>query len=266
MSNNMREALQAACDALEEIALAGMSGTGQESEDGMRAWHARRAWEFIGIAARALDPIRDALDAAPAPVAQPAGEPVAQQDEANWTEVDLWAEIHRLRAEVAGPDGFATWKEAAVAERVRRVRAESAAELFRFYEQSHRARGPEHLTKAERNAEIAGRIEAALAAAATVAQPVAWMHESGIMRLEADMQPICKGLDSWRPLVFGDPDNTAAASPKLKTGGWWALTGSRLVVESVHPAGGTTHRELSDAERKAWAAFIEATGQEGGTA
>ncbi len=65
---DMREALQAARDALEEIALAGMSGTGQESEDGMRAWHARRAWEFIGIAARTLDPIRAAL-AAPAPVA-----------------------------------------------------------------------------------------------------------------------------------------------------------------------------------------------------
>lgn len=44
-------------EALREIALAGMSGTGQESEDGMRAWHARRAWEFIGIAARALSPI-----------------------------------------------------------------------------------------------------------------------------------------------------------------------------------------------------------------
>lgn len=41
-------------DALESIALAGMSGTGQESEEGMTAWHARRAWEFIGIAARAL--------------------------------------------------------------------------------------------------------------------------------------------------------------------------------------------------------------------
>lgn len=56
-----------------------------------------------------------------APVAQP-----PMGDEATWTEVDLWAEIHRLRAEVVGPDGFATWKEAAVAERVRRVRAESA--------------------------------------------------------------------------------------------------------------------------------------------
>jgi hypothetical protein len=47
-------ALDAAHEALREIALAGMSGTGQESEEGMRAWHARRAWEFIGIAARAL--------------------------------------------------------------------------------------------------------------------------------------------------------------------------------------------------------------------
>lgn len=44
--------------------------------------------------------------------------------EAEWTEVDLWAEIHRLRAAVKGPDGYASWQDAAVAERVRRVRAE----------------------------------------------------------------------------------------------------------------------------------------------
>lgn len=36
----------------------------------------------------------------------------------------LWAEIARLQAAVAGPDGYATWQEAATAERVRRVRAE----------------------------------------------------------------------------------------------------------------------------------------------
>jgi len=36
----------------------------------------------------------------------------------------LWAEIHRLRAAVQGPDGYATWQDAAVAERVRRVKAE----------------------------------------------------------------------------------------------------------------------------------------------
>jgi len=52
--------LTIARDALEEIALAGMSGSGQESEEGMRDWHARRAWEFIGIAARA----KTAIDAA----------------------------------------------------------------------------------------------------------------------------------------------------------------------------------------------------------
>jgi hypothetical protein len=39
-----------------------------------------------------------------------------------------------------------------------------SAELFRFYERSHRVRGPEHLEKANRNAEIAGRIEAMLSA------------------------------------------------------------------------------------------------------
>jgi hypothetical protein len=50
-------------EALEEIALAGMSGTGQESEEAMTAWHARQAWKFIGIAARALEPIKQARSA-----------------------------------------------------------------------------------------------------------------------------------------------------------------------------------------------------------
>lgn len=37
--------------------------------------------------------------------------------------VALWAEIHRLRAELKGPDGFETWKDAAVSERLARVKA-----------------------------------------------------------------------------------------------------------------------------------------------
>jgi hypothetical protein len=55
------EALKLALEALEKIALAGMSGTGQESDDAMTEWHARQAWKFIGIAARALTPIKEAL-------------------------------------------------------------------------------------------------------------------------------------------------------------------------------------------------------------
>jgi len=43
-------------EALEEIALAGMSPSPEMSENGVEAWHARRAWEFIGIAARAISP------------------------------------------------------------------------------------------------------------------------------------------------------------------------------------------------------------------
>jgi hypothetical protein len=38
----------------------------------------------------------------------------------------LWAEIHRLRAAVQGPEGYDSWQDAATAERVRRVRAEAA--------------------------------------------------------------------------------------------------------------------------------------------
>lgn len=33
----------------------------------------------------------------------------------------LWAEIHKLRHEVKGPDGFETWRDAAIDERRRRV-------------------------------------------------------------------------------------------------------------------------------------------------
>jgi len=47
------------------------------------------------------------------------------QQESNWTEVDLWAEIHRLRAAVKGPEGYASWQDAAIAERVRRLKAET---------------------------------------------------------------------------------------------------------------------------------------------
>jgi hypothetical protein len=59
------EALKLALEALEEIALAGMSGSGQESEESITAWHARQAWRFIGIAARALEPIKQTLAAKP---------------------------------------------------------------------------------------------------------------------------------------------------------------------------------------------------------
>lgn len=61
--SDTNKALADAIDALEQIALAGMSGSGQESQEGMRDWHARRAFEFIGIAARALEPARAALAA-----------------------------------------------------------------------------------------------------------------------------------------------------------------------------------------------------------
>jgi hypothetical protein len=42
----------------------------------------------------------------------------------------LWAEIHTLRAAAAGPPGYASWQEAATAERVLRVNA--ASELRRL--------------------------------------------------------------------------------------------------------------------------------------
>ncbi|MDB5885838.1 MAG: hypothetical protein JWR74_2009, partial [Polaromonas sp.] len=44
---------------------------------------------------------------------------------------EAWAELHTLRLAVQGPDGFATWQAAAVAERVRRVKAEAGIAALR---------------------------------------------------------------------------------------------------------------------------------------
>jgi hypothetical protein len=41
--------------------------------------------------------------------------------------VRLWAEIHKLRAEAKGPDGFETWQDAAIHERLRATKAEAKA-------------------------------------------------------------------------------------------------------------------------------------------
>jgi hypothetical protein len=42
--------------------------------------------------------------------------------------VDDWAELHRLREEIKGPEGYATWKDAAVDEKVKRIKLEKIME------------------------------------------------------------------------------------------------------------------------------------------
>lgn len=50
-----------------------------------------------------------------------------QRLDANETDpTALWAEIHRLRVALRGPDGYASWQDAATDERMKRVRAEKA--------------------------------------------------------------------------------------------------------------------------------------------
>ena len=56
----------------------------------------------------------------------------------------LWAEIHRLRAELAGgPLGYATWKDAATAERLNRVQFQRDAQRFRWLAERTAATGLE---------------------------------------------------------------------------------------------------------------------------
>lgn len=80
-------------------------------------------WEPLFTANQYRTARREAFDAGKASaLAEIADKPSTPETE--WTEVDLWAEIHRLRAAVQGPAGFSSWQEAATAERLRRVKAE----------------------------------------------------------------------------------------------------------------------------------------------
>lgn len=48
-----------------------------------------------------------------------------------WLEnAELWAEIHRLRAAVKGPDGYETWQDAATDEKLKRVRLVNQVRKF----------------------------------------------------------------------------------------------------------------------------------------
>jgi hypothetical protein len=54
--------------------------------------------------------------------------------------IQLWAEIHTLRAALQGPNGFATWREAAVAERLNRAASDRELESLREAMQGLKAR------------------------------------------------------------------------------------------------------------------------------
>ena len=125
--NELAARLARAHDALEEIALAGMSGSGQESPEGLMAWHAGRAFEFIGIAARARWPeqqpapaperaeptdieavLRDAVDRAVDQCADATGQRAKIATFVNRTEIVNTA-IDQIRSDTpncrCGPDG-----------------------------------------------------------------------------------------------------------------------------------------------------------------
>jgi hypothetical protein len=101
MSNTQNVSTEQMREALEEIALAGMSGSGQESEEGLQAWHARQAWKFIAIAARALEAHETALTA---PAAEPNGWRMVKQDGATVFEFDL-PRIEIMSDSMDGPAG-----------------------------------------------------------------------------------------------------------------------------------------------------------------
>lgn len=55
----------------------------------------------------------------------------ARADRAEADAAEAWRQVHLLKAEGGGPDGFATWKDAATDERLRRVKAEAERDALR---------------------------------------------------------------------------------------------------------------------------------------
>jgi Lar family restriction alleviation protein len=89
----------------------------------------------------------------------------ASEPNENSTAAELWAEIYRLRAAVQGPDGFATWQDAAVSERVRAQSLQSRLEsLTAELEEARliaREQNDAHVTANMRAAEAESRLERA---------------------------------------------------------------------------------------------------------
>jgi hypothetical protein len=50
---------------------------------------------------------------------------------------NLWAELYRLREDVKGPEGVATWKEAAISERMKRIELIPLAKFGAMVAASH---------------------------------------------------------------------------------------------------------------------------------
>lgn len=58
----------------------------------------------------------------------------AERERADRVEADAieaWRQVHSLKAETSGPDGFATWKDAATNERLNRVNADADRDMLR---------------------------------------------------------------------------------------------------------------------------------------
>lgn len=116
--------------------------------------------------------------------------------------VELWARIHRLEADMKGPKGFATWKDAAVYERkLRVVKSCEAEEVFMLKRQIHNLKRhiedycPESMPVSGNAGEGVARHElseaekSALAEAAKTGATIAEMDGGGIMFINRGEQP-----------------------------------------------------------------------------
>lgn len=127
-----------------------------------------------------------------------------------------------------------------------REAAQQALEALKIYVSTYNdywERGMEILEPIGEDA--ISRLEAALAQPEVKALPVAWLHESGVLRLDKDMEPIRKELDSWTPLY------TTPKSLAVQQATWApdANSGMRYPEESDLTGGETDCSQQPPAEQ-----------------
>lgn len=143
--------------------------------------------------------------------------------------------------------------DAALEQTALEAERESAAELTRVYQEGYEHGVRNALEQPEQEPLADSFTMDELTDAAVYAEIPDGPFQSLLIGLqEAIKQRAALEQPEQEPVAVPPP-------PKLiYTGGWWAITGARLIVETHHPAGYTTHRELANDERQKWADWFKA--------
>lgn len=169
----------------------------------------------------------------------------------------LHAEIHRLRSELQGPDSFATWKDAVIAERLRRVKAEEQLREMLAVPQAAQAALPTWRRLPADTCLIARRIHQEF--------DEKYGDMSGVMRavnayrnvVESFRQPFNSEMEN--PVTNNDVDAAEAEMLRnIRTEAYWIVAHKPVSLDALVEAVSTMELGRAAADAKTTIAALEA--------